>query len=136
MAALAAPRPTPKRNGDRFSRSVAAGETVYQGALVALSATGFAIAAATAADITADGMAVETADNADGADGDRTVTVERGVFQFANSAGADEIGAADIGATAYIVDDQTVALTDGGGTRSAAGKIEDVDALGVWVAIG
>ena len=32
-----------------------------------------------------------------------------------------------------MVDDQTVAKTDGTGTRSAAGVVVNVDALGVWV---
>ncbi|MFB0515162.1 MAG: hypothetical protein ACETWG_00985, partial [Candidatus Neomarinimicrobiota bacterium] len=36
----------------------------------------------------------------------------------------------------YIVDDQTVAKTDGTGTRSPAGFIEDVDSNGVWVLVG
>ena len=38
--------------------------------------------------------------------------------------------------TAYIVDDQTVAKTNGSSTRSAAGTIVDVDAQGVWVRVG
>ena len=44
-----------------------------------------------------------------------------------------EITAADIDASAYIVDDETVAKTDGGGTRSIAGTIKQVDAAGVWI---
>ena len=46
---------------------------------------------------------------------------------------ADLITTADIGADCYVVDDQTVAKTNGGGQRSVAGKIFDVDAQGVWV---
>ncbi|MCY1460857.1 hypothetical protein D9M71_784510 [compost metagenome] len=57
------------------------------------------------------------------------------MFAFANSAAGDEITRADIGATAYIVDDQTVAKTDGTSTRSVAGTIRDVDSDGVWVEI-
>lgn len=56
-----------------------------------------------------------------------------GVFRFANSAAGDLIAAANIGAVCYIVDDQTVALTSATATRSPAGIIYDVDALGVWV---
>ena len=52
---------------------------------------------------------------------------------FANSASADLISLADIGADCYIVDDQTVAKTSGTNTRSVAGKVFDVDADGVWV---
>jgi len=65
-----------------------------------------------------------------------TVPVRTGVFRFANSAGADEIALADVGADAWIVDDQTVAKTDGTASRSKAGRIMDVDAHGVWVSIG
>lgn len=135
MAALTQSRPTPKRPGDRFSRPVAAGVTIHQGALVALNAAGLVTPGATAVGLTADGMAVETADNADGAASAIAVEVEKGVFRFANSAAGDAITAAEIGDDCYIVDDQTVAKTDGGATRSKAGKIADVDAQGVWVRI-
>ena len=41
---------------------------------------------------------------------------------------------ADIGKACYAVDDQTVALTDGGGgARARAGIIHQVTELGVWV---
>ena len=46
---------------------------------------------------------------------------------------ADAITLADIGKDCFIVDDQTVAKTDGAGTRSRAGRVFDVDADGVWV---
>ena len=61
--------------------------------------------------------------------------MRRGCFRFANSVAADLIALADIGADCFIVDDQTVAKTNGGATRSIAGKIRDVDADGVWVQI-
>ena len=60
---------------------------------------------------------------------------EAGVFAFANSAAADEIADSDAGSDCYIVDDNTVALTDGTPTRSVAGKIVRVDDDGVWVRI-
>jgi hypothetical protein len=50
-----------------------------------------------------------------------------------NSAAADLIAKADIGASCYVVDDQTVAKTNGGGARPRAGKVFDVDEYGVWV---
>lgn len=136
MAALTKARNTVKRDGTRFSRGVAANAVLYQGALACLSATGFATPGATATTLTADGMVKETVDNTGGADGAVNVELERGVFRFENSAAADAITAAEIGDDCYIVDDQTVAKTNGGATRSIAGKIEDVDAQGVWVRIG
>jgi hypothetical protein len=61
--------------------------------------------------------------------------IDSGTRPFANSTAGDLIANANAGATCYIVDDNTVALTDGTGTRSAAGKIIRVDSDGVWVAV-
>jgi len=133
MTALSADRNTPNRSGEDFVRDVAAGVKIFAGAIVALNATGFATPGATSTTLKALGRAEEQVDNTGGADGAVTVKVRRGLFRFANSAAADEITAADIGNDCYIVDDQTVAKTSGTSTRSIAGKIRDVDALGVWV---
>ena len=62
--------------------------------------------------------------------------VKRGTFKYGNSSAGDLIAQADVGADCYIVDDQTVAKTNGSSTRSVAGKIIAVDADGVWVKIG
>ena len=61
---------------------------------------------------------------------------EAGVFRFENSSAGDAITRAEIGDDCYIVDDQTVAKTDGTDTRSLADKVDDVDANGVWVKVG
>ena len=79
----------------------------------------------------ADGLA----DNSAGAAGDIKVKTKRGTFKFANSASTDQITLADVGASAYIVDDQTVAKTNGTSTRSIAGTIRDVESDGVWIEI-
>jgi hypothetical protein len=136
MAALSADRNTNRRDGDRASRAVKGGVLIYGGALVCLDAEGRAVPGATSATLTADGRANRRADNSLGADGAITVEVQAGIFRWDNSAGGDLIAQANIGAPAYVVDDHTVALTNGGGTRSLAGKIVDVDAEGVWVATG
>jgi len=132
---LAAERGTKVRENQTFSRKVAATVKIYQGALVCLSATGYATPGAVATTLVADGMALETVDNSAGAAGDKTVDVRKGTFQFKNSAAADAITIAEIGDDCYVVDDQTVAKTNGTNTRSVAGKIMDVDAQGVWVRI-
>jgi len=132
--ALTADRDTPERDGVDFSFPVAAATKIYAGALVALNAAGDAVPGATATTLTAVGRADEQVDNT-GAAGDKVVAVRKGVFRFGNSAAGDAITKAEIGADAYIVDDETVAGTDGTGTRSVAGKIVDVDADGVWVEI-
>jgi hypothetical protein len=64
------------------------------------------------------------------ADGELVVDVDFGVFYWQNSGGADAIGVGDFGKPCYVVDNQTVALTDGTGTRSVAGIVYEVRADG------
>lgn len=70
--------------------------------------------------------------NTAGGNGAVSVKVRRGCFALKQ--GNDPVTLADVGKTCYLVDDQTVAKTDGAGTRSAAGIVRDVDSAGVWVA--
>lgn len=135
MAALTKDRNTKRRDAKVFSDPVAATTKIYAGALVCINASGYAVPGSTSTALKARGVAQEQVDNSTGAAGDKRVETTRGCFPFANSASADEITRADIGATAYIVDDQTVAKTNGTNTRSAAGVIRDVDSDGVWVEI-
>lgn len=135
MTALTKDRIAPRRVGEDVVDPVAANAVVYVGALVVLNATGYAAPGSTSTTLTARGVAEEAVDNTGGADGDLTVKLRRGVFRFTND-GGDPIDRTHIGGTAYIVDDQTVAATNGAGTRSAAGTIIDVDADGVWVDVG
>lgn len=78
------------------------------------------------------GRAEEPVDNSTGSAGDVTVKWRRVPFLYGN-AGSDAVTAADIGTVCYIVDDQTVAATDGTGSRSKAGIVEEVSSAGVWV---
>ncbi len=134
MVALTAARNTPQRQSPRTRTfPVAANAVIQQGGQVQINAAGYAVpATATVANITV-GMAKASVNNTGGANGALTVDVDRGVFRFGNSASTDLIGRTEIGATVYVVDDQTVAKTNGGATRPAAGKCYDVDASGVWV---
>lgn len=133
MTALAADRNTPTRDGKDFVHPVKAAVKIFAGALVALDASGDAAPGSTATGLVAAGRAEEQVDNSAGDDGDLTVRVSKGVFRYANSASGDLITRAEIGDDCYIVDDQTVAKTSATDTRSIAGKIVDVDSLGVWV---
>lgn len=130
---LTAPRNTQARTGEVFDFPVAASTTIHQGSLVALSA-GYAAPGATATGLVAVGRAEDSATAVSA--GDAKVRVRRGVFKFANSAAGDQIAQADVGADCYIVDDATVAKTNGTNTRSRAGQIVAVDADGVWVQVG
>jgi hypothetical protein len=81
------------------------------------------------------GRAKKTYDNSAGADSAFRGTAESGIFRFDNSAAGDLIAQAQVGDNCYVVNDHTVAKTDGGSTRSVAGKIIDVDTAGVWVQV-
>jgi hypothetical protein len=133
MVALTTDRSTPRRDGTNYSDPVAAGKKLFAGALVCLDAAGNATPGVTAVGLKGVGRARVLADNSAGAAGAISVETETGIFRFANSAAADLIIRTDIGATCFVVDDQTVAKTNGGATRSTAGIIADVDAQGVWV---
>lgn len=136
MTQLNKDRNTPARAGEHLYKGVAALAHIFAGSLVAMNAGGFVVPGSTATGLTALGRAEEQVDNSDGGNGDRSVRIAKGVFRYANSASGDAITDADIGNACYIVDDQTVAKTDGGSTRSPAGIVDDVDAQGVWVKIG
>lgn len=133
MAALTADRNTPRRDGETVTLPVKGTKKIYAGALAARDSGGYATPGATATGLYGIGRAEAQADNSGGADGAINVDVRKGVFRFANSSGADEITRANIGSDCYIVDDQTVAKTDGTATRSIAGNVFDVDSDGVWV---
>lgn len=130
MAALTKDRGTPKRKGKQLNDPVAASVKIFNGAIVVLDAAGNAAPATTALALVARGISQQQVDNSSGLAGDESVETERGPHRVANDGSIDRT---HIGGTAYLVDDNVVAATDGGGTRSAAGPILDVDAKGVWV---
>ncbi len=133
MAALTADRDTKQRSGTLLTLGAAASQTFFAGAIVARDGNGRATPGATATTLQGVGRCRAFVDNSGGADGAENVDIEKGIFRFANSTSTDAITRADIGADCFIVDDQTVALTNGSSTRSVAGKIFDVDDQGVWV---
>lgn len=140
MTALAQERSSVPRYGaggypNQFYAPQKTNTKVWMGALVVLNA-GYAAPGTTGLNLIALGVAKQTYDNLGGLDGAKDVVVDAGVFPFANSSAGDLITQADAGKDCYIVDDQTVAKTDGTGTRSRAGKIVRIDASGVWVLIG
>lgn len=136
MTALTADRATAERLGDEYSFDVAAAVVCRAGGIAVLDAAGNVKPAVVATGLVCAGRFEETVDNSAGAAAAVKAKVRAGVFRFGNSAAADAITKAEIGDTCYLVDDQTVAKTDGTATRSAAGKIIDVDSAGVWVRMG
>lgn len=136
MPALTADRATATRPGDEFSFDVAAAVICRAGGIAVLDAAGNVKPAVAATGLICAGRFEETVDNSAGAAAAVKAKVSRGVFRYGNSAAGDAITKAEIGDTCYLVDDQTVAKTDATATRSAAGKIVDVDSAGVWVRMG
>lgn len=137
MAALTANRDTPELASPWAMEHAYLGTDstqYFRGGLVCVSgSTGRMVKGSTATGLIAIGRCEE--DILTGASNTRKIRARSGIFPFANSASADEIAADDIGKDCFIVDDQTVALTNGTNTRSLAGKVYDVDASGVWVAV-
>lgn len=133
MAALTADRNTPRRANRDFEFGVAATTKLWAGSIACINASGFLTKGAVATTLKTIGVVQETTDNTAGADGAIRCKVLRGCFRVANSSAGDLIAIADVNAQCFIVDDQTVAKTNGGSTRSVAGIIRNVDADGVWV---
>lgn len=131
MVALTAGRNTPQAIGDDRSGLLGATQAIFAGAILMRHPSGQIVKGATAVGMFGVGRAEETLTSTTG--GVTPITFRPGVFRFANSAAGDLIATADIGAPCYIVDDQTVAKTNGTSTRSIAGIIDNVDANGVWV---
>ena len=134
MAKLTDVRDTPEiANGAKvIAVPVKGGTTIYQGALVALDASGYAIPGKKAESLTAVGRAEETVANT-GADGELVIRVARGVFIFENST-SGKITAAEVLGPCYIEDDQTVTKT--ATSASVAGLVIRVDDEGVAVEMG
>lgn len=126
-------RDTPSRDGKTLSIPMAANAVIFAGALVVTNAAGNAAPGSVAPTLKGAGRASQFADNTGGSIGDKRAEVEVGTFRFKNSSAGDAITLADRGNDCYVVDDETVAKTNGTNTRSVAGKIFDVDAQGVWV---
>ena len=114
--------------GDILEIGVAASTTIYAGTLVAVNASGYAVPASASSALTILGRAESTVTNTAaagfGSAGALRVRIREGVFLLTCS-GA---GISSVGKMAYVVDDNTVALTDGSGARPAAGMIVAYDA--------
>jgi hypothetical protein len=133
MTAAVVDRDTRARDGSIRNFSVAAGALIYAGVIAVLNAGNLA-KGTTAVGLVCVGVTRDRIDNTGGGAGAIRGNAHLGVFgPFANSAAGDLIAITDVSADCYIVDDQTVAKTSGGATRSIAGKVFDVSAEGVWV---
>lgn len=156
MAALTAERKTPKLGQDvlpsfptNLGLGMAASAKCWAGGIVCLATAaganqGLAVPGSATAGLVALGVAEKTVDNSAGAASALSIVPRQGTFLFNNSTGIDAIAAQHSGQDCYIVDDNTVALSNSGGTRPRAGVIVSVDSgtpgqgqpAGVWVLMG
>nr|WP_057928413.1 hypothetical protein [Burkholderia ambifaria] len=133
MSATTQDRNTPYIDGETVGVPVKANTVIRAGVIVCASAAGLAVEGSTATNLTYLGRAEQYVDNSTGADGAKTVRVRRlKAFKWENL-GTDAVTQAQLGKACYVADNQTVAATDGAGTRSKAGIVVGVDADGVWV---
>lgn len=138
MTASSLERLRKARSGDHLNLPVKANSQILRGCVTMLVGAVVANAAAAASRAELDtiqvlGLAVDSVLGG-GSDGDVRAQIENHqAYCLANSAGGDEITAADIGELCFLADNQTVAKTIGAGLRPIAGKIVDVDTGGVWV---
>ena len=136
MTALTAGKPIKTRAGDQIGVGLLANAKVYAGGIAVLTSTGVARAAITGTGLKCIGYFEGNYDNTGGADKDVIANIKKDVLLCVNSTSTDALTAADINSVCYLVDDQTVAKTNGTSTRSAAGRVVDVTTEGVWVALG
>ncbi len=123
----------------RGTFKIAANTLIRKGWLVGIDSAGRAVPGGliSAGCLAGMGKASSTVDNrtsselggaADAAD----VEVEYGVFGWASkTGGGDDIASDDRGKVCFVVDNQTVALSNGTDTRGIAGYVSEVDADGV-----
>lgn len=114
---------------------VAAATTIFGGALGATNAAGYAVPATSSTAIRVWGRCETQVINA-GAAGAAEVLYRQGAFKFNNGAALDELTIADAGNVCYVIDDNTVGRTDGGGTRQAAGVFYGIDYVDLQAVVG
>jgi hypothetical protein len=133
MTASTDGRNTKRRGRGVIVVPVAANTLVQVGLIACVNAAGYAVEGSTANNLIYLGCFDDTANNNAGAAGDMEVTVRTNeVFLFENST-TDPVTQANFGDVCFIEDNQTVAATDGGATRSKAGRVVGISNEGVWV---
>lgn len=152
--ALSAPKPTKTLDVGPLKWNtfkVAALAIIYPGAIVAIDADGYLVPGDEATTLKTMGIATPKEhqlylgggskgyiDATDAADGDFECEVLHCIAYCKNSAGDDEVEIAHVGDDCYLVDDETVALTDGSTAGTAQVTRGDVafngtDAVGLDV---
>ncbi len=125
----------------RGAAGLAANTIVFKGsAISSVSGTNGVIPTATATTHIVRGVVTDLVDGTNGAASGQAaqavrVEYESGVFEF-DILGADPVTSAQEGLDVYAVDDNTIAATNGGSTRSVMGKLVRVEAGKAHVLVG
>lgn len=99
-------------------------EEIFEGALVAINAAGYAVNAGDDANAVVVGIADESVDNSGGSAGDKEIQVRRsGVFTFVAGWSAAQ---ADVNTLVYAVDNQTVDLAATTANDVLVGRVVEV----------
>lgn len=107
---------------------------IHAGTLACVNAAGNVVKGITSTALRCLGVFLAAMNSTGLAAGVLTAEPAIGVFgPFANSAAGDQITNADVGADCWIVDDSTVAKTNGSASRSVAGKVWAVTSEGVFL---
>ena len=118
-----------ERTGNRMLNiPVKGGAELTEGTMAAINGDGYAAPAAASAGLKVAGCVQRYCDNRNGADGEQTVSVKRGVFVWDNDGTIKET---DILKPCYVKDERTVTITADG--SSVAGIILEVADDGVTV---
>jgi hypothetical protein len=124
---------TPRRDGGAYGYPVKGATRIFSRTLVAVTATGLAVPGGTAGAVAIVGVAAHHADNRFGPDADGKIRVDREVFTFAFSGTAPTF--ANIGASVYAVDDNTVSLDSSAGVRLKAGTLDGIEDGTPWIRV-
>ena len=116
-------------------RGVAADAVIKAGWQIALNAGGYIVPVTAATTLKILGRSNQDVDNTGGDDGALTCKYSEGVFPWVNLAG-DEVDVDDVGEVVWGADNQSIAKTDGGGTRSPSGVLLYVNGGVPYVASG
>lgn len=124
MSALTTYRNTPEYENNKFV-TLTAGGTIYQGGMVAVNASGKAVAASDTSGLKVIGRAENQAAN------NEKVKVRLGVFGWDNDE-TNAVAATDFGKLCYVVDDHTVSIDDQT-NAVVAGVVKGIDEEGLVI---
>jgi hypothetical protein len=126
----------------QFGNPIAANQTIYVGGMCGIitATQGYISDALTSTTFQIWGVAMafnqfmQVYNNSAGAAGAFNVRTQRGCFAMFSGTAGDLLSQATVGKLVYVIDDQTVGLTNGGATRSLAGVHRQYDADGTcWI---